>query len=40
MGRTCIMHVGNEKYIQNNSWNLKGRDILGHIGIDGMIILK
>jgi hypothetical protein len=32
--------VGDEKRIQNLSENLKGRDNLGDLGLDGTIILK
>jgi hypothetical protein len=34
------MHGGDEKFIQNFGWqNLKGRDHLEDLGIDGKIIL-
>jgi hypothetical protein len=38
-GRAAIYRRG-EKYIQNFSQNLKGRDHVGNLGIDGSIILK
>jgi hypothetical protein len=34
MGRMCNMHGGNEKFMQNLSENLKGRDHVGKSGID------
>jgi hypothetical protein len=40
-GRACSMHGRNGKFIQNCSWgNLKGRDSLGDLGIDGRMPIK
>jgi hypothetical protein len=40
MGRACSMHGRYEKFIQNFSQkNLKGRDHLEDLGIDGSTIL-
>jgi hypothetical protein len=40
MGRACSMHVGDEKCVQNfGQKNLKGRDNLKDLEVDGKIIL-
>jgi len=41
IGRTCITHVGYDKY-KKEVWlrNVKGKDVLVVLDIDGKIILK
>jgi hypothetical protein len=40
MDRACSMHGRNEKYGQNCYQNMKERDHLKELGIEGMIILE
>jgi len=39
MGRECSTHKSDEKFVQKSD-NLKGRYLLGNLGVDGRIILK
>jgi hypothetical protein len=40
MGGTCNTHWENEKSTKTSSENMKKTDDLGHLGVDGRIILK